>query len=481
MTYHLDTSGQQHLIPNTPITAQWRVFPTSDPEHGVVGPKLTFVYADDRFDWKTVAGDLVRVHWYEGSAAFAAKALKLGEDEVRATSQLLGVTETKPVDFFVYANTDDFYDALGPGAHENVAGTAYADIRTLLGLIPPDQIDDPLVAVRIPHEFVHLVFDTASSNPYHAPPRWLNEGLAVYQSEGYGSSDRGAVDGCGQVGHAHPARRADRPVPERPGLLPRLLGERRSGRLHGPDIRQRRARQADPVVRRGPDRRRGVHGGPRPRHDGVRRGLVQGRQGGRRRPGTDPQPAPPGPVPSAWTVAVGGGGAASGGPVASNGAPAGAPAASAGAAPAPTDSTSGSGTASRPGDRRRGRRRDRDRRPGRTLEAAVDGYDRVTMARLRAIPSWQITLGVALLALGFLVAAQLASEGPRVRYTTQERTPLVETANELQTQQDGLKDRILELRAQIQGVEAQGAARPISSGSSTPSSRRLASRPVSSR
>ena len=32
-------------------------------------------------------------------------------------------------------------------------------------------------------------------------------------------------------------------------------------------------------------------------------------------------------------------------------------------------------------------------------------------ARLRGIPSWQVTLGVALLGLGFLVAAQLASEG----------------------------------------------------------------------
>jgi uncharacterized protein YlxW (UPF0749 family) len=78
------------------------------------------------------------------------------------------------------------------------------------------------------------------------------------------------------------------------------------------------------------------------------------------------------------------------------------------------------------------------------------------MARLRAVPSWQVTLGVALLALGFLIAAQLASEGPRVRYTTQERTPLVETANELQTQQDGLKEGILQLRTQIQGVESQG-------------------------
>jgi uncharacterized protein YlxW (UPF0749 family) len=74
---------------------------------------------------------------------------------------------------------------------------------------------------------------------------------------------------------------------------------------------------------------------------------------------------------------------------------------------------------------------------------------------LRRLPSWQVTLGVALLVLGFLVAAQLGAEGPRVRYTTQERTPLLETATQLQTQQDGLKNRILELREAIQGVEGQ--------------------------
>jgi uncharacterized protein YlxW (UPF0749 family) len=75
---------------------------------------------------------------------------------------------------------------------------------------------------------------------------------------------------------------------------------------------------------------------------------------------------------------------------------------------------------------------------------------------LRATPSWQITLGVALLALGFLVAAQLASEGPRIRYTTQERSPLVETVNALQSQQQSLKDRILALRTQIEQAEQRG-------------------------
>lgn len=77
-------------------------------------------------------------------------------------------------------------------------------------------------------------------------------------------------------------------------------------------------------------------------------------------------------------------------------------------------------------------------------------------ARIRAIPTWQVTLGVALLGLGFLIAAQLASEGPRIRYTSQERTPLVETALDLQAQQDGLKQQILDLRADIGDLEATG-------------------------
>ena len=77
-------------------------------------------------------------------------------------------------------------------------------------------------------------------------------------------------------------------------------------------------------------------------------------------------------------------------------------------------------------------------------------------ARLRSIPSWQVTLGAALLGLGFLIAAQLAAEGPRVRYTTQERSPLIETATQLQSRQDELKARILKLREEIQTTEHAG-------------------------
>lgn len=71
--------------------------------------------------------------------------------------------------------------------------------------------------------------------------------------------------------------------------------------------------------------------------------------------------------------------------------------------------------------------------------------------------SWQIALFAALLILGFLIAAQARAEAPRVRYTTQERAPLVETVLALQAQQESLKDRILVLQQQLQAIQ-EGAA-----------------------
>ena len=224
-------------------------------------------------------GELVRVHWYEGDAAFGAKALKLGEDEVRETSELLGVTETEPVDFFVYADVDEFYDALGPGAHENVAGSAFAEHPDAARAHParPDRRPagrgpDP-ARVRPPRlrhgleEPVSQPAALAQRGPGGLPER----GLRLVRSRRRSRTRP-------RLGHADPARRADRPVPQRQRLLPRLRGERRRGRLHDPDLRQRRPRLAGPLVRRRPDRRRGVQRRARARHDGLQRGLVQERQ-----------------------------------------------------------------------------------------------------------------------------------------------------------------------------------------------------------
>lgn len=191
LRYTLDLTGDGHLVPNTTIVEQWVAFTSGGAS--VSSRELPVLYSDTTHDWKSVKGDLMTVHWYDGDDAFARRALAIGEKAIRDTSALLGVAERDPVDFFIYGDDASFRAALGPGTRENVGGQAHADIRTLFALITPDAINDAWVGVVIPHELVHLVFDTAVRNPYRFPPRWLNEGLAVYLSEGNTSSDQGRV------------------------------------------------------------------------------------------------------------------------------------------------------------------------------------------------------------------------------------------------------------------------------------------------
>ena len=198
--YVLDLSDG-HIYPNTKITAQWRLTFGAATE---LGPSVSLLYADTRFQWKTKAGSLVTIHWYEGDDSFGTRALAIAEKGVQTAETAFGVTETEPIDFFVYAEQTPFYDALGPGTRENVGGEAVAEIRTLFALITPDEVDASWVSTVIPHELTHLVFNTAVKNPYHFPPRWLNEGLAVYLSQGYDSDDQGRVGDAASAGQIIP-------------------------------------------------------------------------------------------------------------------------------------------------------------------------------------------------------------------------------------------------------------------------------------
>jgi len=200
LDYKLDLSDG-HVVPNTTFTAQWRVVEAGGSWLGLV---VTHTYVDDRYDWKTLDGKVVRVHWYNGNQAFGVKALKIGDDAVAATAKLLGVTESTPIDFFIYADQQPFYDALWPATRENVGGQAHPDIRTLFALIAPDEIDAGWIESVVPHELTHVVFATAIDNPYHEPPHWLNEGLAVYLSDGYDASYKAMVESAAKDGSIMP-------------------------------------------------------------------------------------------------------------------------------------------------------------------------------------------------------------------------------------------------------------------------------------
>jgi hypothetical protein len=210
LTYRLATPAGG-MLPNTVVEIHFRV--TFDDGTSAEGPTATVRYADTRFAWKTLTGQIVRVHWVDGDDAFGRRALAIGDKAVADTSRLLGVSETEPIDFFIYPDATSFYDVLGPGAREHVGGVAFPDIRTLLADIEPSQLNDAWVGIVIPHELTHLVFGTAVDNPYHSPPHWFNEGLAVYLSQGYTTDDRASVESAAGNGTLMPLTAIDGQFP----------------------------------------------------------------------------------------------------------------------------------------------------------------------------------------------------------------------------------------------------------------------------
>jgi hypothetical protein len=186
LTSTLDTSGGG-MFPNTPVVAHFEV--VLDDGTTLSGPDIHVTYADDRFTWKTKTGKIVRLHWIQATDAFAQQLLTWAENGVVKAAAMFGVAETKPIDYFVYPSQDVFQQGLNePGT---VGGVALPSFRTCFALVAPG--DSKYGAEVLPHEVTHIVFDDAVNNPYHHPPRWLDEGFAVYLSIGYDAEYRQLV------------------------------------------------------------------------------------------------------------------------------------------------------------------------------------------------------------------------------------------------------------------------------------------------
>lgn len=176
-----------HVRPNTTFLYHLRV---TLPDGAVSeGPEGRVTVVDDRFEWQSVSGSAVTIHWYDADASFGRRALRAAEDAVSGASSLLGLADAGRMDYFIYGSSRALYEALGAGTQGEVGGQYYPPIRTAYAEITRSEADSSWAQEVIAHEVVHHVFDQATGNPYHEPPTWLNEGIAVYVAEG-GPEDR---------------------------------------------------------------------------------------------------------------------------------------------------------------------------------------------------------------------------------------------------------------------------------------------------
>lgn len=184
-------AADRHLTPNTRITYAWRA---TEDDAVTTSPQGTLLYDDDRagLDWRSAGYGDATVHWYGDAEQAARRFGELAAGGAARAESLLGHEMSGPVDIFVYGTSDAFFGALGPGAREWTGAATYPALRTIFMSLASggqDYLETTLV-----HEVTHVVFNDATDNPYHEPPKWLNEGLATWSERQEAAQERSDVE-----------------------------------------------------------------------------------------------------------------------------------------------------------------------------------------------------------------------------------------------------------------------------------------------
>ena len=141
-------------------------------------------YDDSRFQWRHLDEGNVSLYWYEQDESFAGELMDTAQEALARLAEDTGARLERPVDIYIYADTQDMLGAmLHPQAW--TGGVSYNGHNTILIGVSENNLD--WGKETIAHELTHVVVEQITYNPYNAPPRWLNEGLAKYNEGGSGA------------------------------------------------------------------------------------------------------------------------------------------------------------------------------------------------------------------------------------------------------------------------------------------------------
>jgi len=157
-------------------------------------PPQTVAYDDTRFQWQKVGKSNVDLFYYGSNQARAQKLLNAAVAALAHIKDQIGVSPNKTAKIYVYDSKDDMGPALVSRSQ------SYDEMTTTLGVLVSK---DTLLLLgsaegatqTIAHELTHLVVGQATQNPFQAPlPRWLDEGLAMYNEGSLPGYNKDALD-----------------------------------------------------------------------------------------------------------------------------------------------------------------------------------------------------------------------------------------------------------------------------------------------
>jgi hypothetical protein len=181
-TWEMRQSGS--LPPGASLWWRWQVQDANGNQF--TSPTETIIWLDSIHNWKVISGGNINLHYYEGGQPFGQALHDSAAQALVRLSDDVGLHPEKPVDIFIYANTDDLRAAI---LYEPawIGGQAYPENNIVIIGVSSDQLDWGKSTEA--HELTHVLVGHLTFTCLGFIPTWLNEGLAMYGEGGPGSSE----------------------------------------------------------------------------------------------------------------------------------------------------------------------------------------------------------------------------------------------------------------------------------------------------
>lgn len=146
---------------------------------GFTSGTYNFNYADNRFPWQELEEGYLRVHWYDGDAAFGAAALDAARRGLDSARALVPIDPNGTIDVYVYATAADLQGALVLGGQGWVEGHASPELGVVMLSITPGPEQGIALERQTPHELTHVLLYQSLGANYNRLPVWLTEGMST--------------------------------------------------------------------------------------------------------------------------------------------------------------------------------------------------------------------------------------------------------------------------------------------------------------
>ncbi len=163
------------LPPGTGLEYWWTVEDVSGGKVETTPARLHF--DDNRYSWQSLTEEKVTISWYEGEQSFAGELMSTAQQALARLAEDTGAYLKKPVKIYVYADSQDLQGAM-IFPQEWTGGVNFSTYSIIAIGIAPRELEWGKTAIT--HELTHQCIYQVTTNPYNDLPRWLNEGLAMY-------------------------------------------------------------------------------------------------------------------------------------------------------------------------------------------------------------------------------------------------------------------------------------------------------------